>query len=264
VGVNTAALKLFEGAGLFYKPPRLTKAYINEFFLGQELVEKHLGNTMHVFLLNLPRLEFAALIPKGDYVTLCLLGEDIDAALVESFLDHPKVRRCLPPGWKNPEDKCHCSPRINIEGATHPFADRVVFIGDCGVTRLYKDGIGAAYRVARAAARTAIFEGISATDFQKHFWPVCQAISADNRIGKILFLVSRLIQRMRATRRGVLSLITREQQQVGRPQRMSMILWDIFTGSAPYRNILLRTFHPAFIAGFLWNSVVGLLPAKKR
>ena len=54
-------------------------------------------------------------------------------------------------------------------------------IGDCGVTRLNKDGIGAAYRTAKAAARTAIFEGVSAEDFRKHYWPVCQAISGDNR-----------------------------------------------------------------------------------
>jgi len=29
------------------------------------------GSAMRVFLLNLPRLEFAALIPKGDYMTEC-------------------------------------------------------------------------------------------------------------------------------------------------------------------------------------------------
>jgi len=33
---------------------------------------------MHVFLLDIPRLEFAAIIPKGDYATVCLLGEDIE------------------------------------------------------------------------------------------------------------------------------------------------------------------------------------------
>ena len=37
---------------------------------------------MHVFLLDIPRLEIAALIPKGDYVTLAMLGEEIDDDLV--------------------------------------------------------------------------------------------------------------------------------------------------------------------------------------
>ena len=38
---------------------------------------------MHVFLLDIPRLEVAAIIPKGDYMSLCLLGADIDSALVD-------------------------------------------------------------------------------------------------------------------------------------------------------------------------------------
>ena len=112
---------------------------------------------MHVFLLNLPRLEFAALIPKGDYLTFCMLGRDIDDDLVQSFLNSAEVRQCMPPGWQIPATYCHCSPKINVQGAVQPFADRLVFIGDCGVSRLYKDGIGAAYRTAKAAAVTAVF-----------------------------------------------------------------------------------------------------------
>ena len=73
-GVNTSALKLFEKLDLGYASPVTSKTYISEFHMGQETVERYLGSSTHVFLLNLPRLEFAALIPKGDYVTLCLLG----------------------------------------------------------------------------------------------------------------------------------------------------------------------------------------------
>ena len=91
---------------------------------------------MHVFLLNIPRLEFAAMIPKGDYVTLCLLGEEIDSELLQSFLSAPEVKHAMPPEWRADQFACQCSPHINVRGAIQPFADRVVFIGDCGVTRL--------------------------------------------------------------------------------------------------------------------------------
>lgn len=47
------------------------------------------------------------------------------------------------------------------KGSKHPFGDRLVFIGDCGISRLYKDGIGAAYKTAKAAATTAVLHGIS-------------------------------------------------------------------------------------------------------
>ncbi|MBC8017811.1 MAG: hypothetical protein H7X83_04720, partial [Verrucomicrobia bacterium] len=93
VGVNSPALKVFEGLGKGYAPPKSSKTFICEFFLGQEIIEICLGSSMHVFLLNLSRLEFAAIIPKGDYVTVCLLGKDIDASLVESFFNSPEVRQ---------------------------------------------------------------------------------------------------------------------------------------------------------------------------
>jgi flavin-dependent dehydrogenase len=263
LGVNTGALKLFEKLGFGYRAPRTTKTYISELYLGQEQVERYLGTSMHVFLLDLPRLEFAALIPKGDYVTLCLLGHEIDRALVQAFLDAPEVKHCLPPGWQTPRDACHCSPWIAIQGASRPFADRIVMVGDAGVTRLYKDGIGAAYRTAKAAAVTAIFEGISAEHFRRHYWPVCRAIRLDNEVGKVTFAVTRQIQKRRYARQGVLRMVAREQHVEGGRRSMSMVLWDLFTGSAPYREVLLRTLHPAFL-GRLLRELIGVLWPRRK
>ncbi|NIN71300.1 MAG: hypothetical protein GTO46_05045 [Gemmatimonadetes bacterium] len=257
VGVNTTALKMFRDLELRYKPPKTSKTYICEFLLGQESVAEHLGNSMHIFLLDLPRLKFSAMIPKGDYVTLCLLGDDIDGPLVQSFLGSPQVNRCLPSDWEKPKDFCHCSPRINVHAAVEPFADRIVFIGDSGVTRLYKDGIGAAYRTAKAAARTAIFRGISAEDFRRHYWPTCRRLHHDNTLGHLIFLVTRVIQKVGLTRRGLVRMVRCEQRKDSARPRMSMVLWDMFTGSAPYKDIFRRTLGPAFLARFLWNSVVA-------
>jgi hypothetical protein len=64
---------------------------------------------------------------------------------------------------------------------------------------------------------------------------------------------------MRFIRRGVLRMTAKEQggTDTGRP--MSSVLWDVFTGSAPYREILLRTLHPGFPATLAWNVAVGNL-----
>ncbi len=48
-----------------------------------------LGNSMHVFLLTIPRLEFAAIIPKGEFVTVVMLGDELDQELVHAFLQRP-------------------------------------------------------------------------------------------------------------------------------------------------------------------------------
>lgn len=262
-GINSHLLDRVSDARPSYKPPAASKTFICEFQLGQETIEKCLGPSMHVFLLDLPRLEFAALIPKGDFVTMALLGDEIDEALVEGFLSAPEVRACFPEE-RVPDTVCHCFPRINVRAARRPFADRMVVIGDGGVARLYKDGIGSAYRTAKAAARTAVYQGISAQSFQAHFWPACRAIDVDNQLGRIVFTVSGLIQKFRLTRRALIRMVWSEQLRAGGPRRMSGVMWDVFTGSAPYREILVRTLHPAFLGGLLWNLLAANVPRRPR
>ncbi len=255
-GVNSKlAADLQEQAGGFRKPER-TKAFICEFKLGRQVIRETLGPSMHVFLLDIPRLEFAALIPKGEYATLALLGDDIDEELMERFFSSPEVSDCFP-GRRIPDHVCHCYPRMNIGGARPPYADRMVMIGDCGTTRLFKDGIGAAYRAAKAAARTAVFHGVAAEDFEAHYWPTCRSVQIDNRFGKFLFAVAGLIQKARFARRGVLRMTLNEQQHPGKAKRMSGVLWDLFSGSARYREVFMRTLHPAYIKDLVWNLVAG-------
>jgi flavin-dependent dehydrogenase len=260
VGVNAASRKLFNNLNFEYEAPKTTKTFIQEYFLGEEQIQEVLGSSMHVFLLDLPRLEFAAIIPKGDYVSVCLLGEDIDKELISNFMNSPEVQNVFPPGWDFDAKSCNCSPRINIAGNKQPYDDRIVFIGDSGVTRLYKDGIGAAYRTAKSAATTSVLQGISAEDFKEHYWPACRKIETDNMIGQAMFLVTRIIQGQQIARRAVLRMTANEQKEVDSKKRMSMVLWDMFTGSAPYREIFVRTLSPAFLArlaGDLAISVTG-------
>jgi len=258
-GVNSAALKLFENADFTYTPPKTTKTAIREYFLGADMIEKYLGYSLHVFLLDIPRLDFAMIVPKGDFVTICVLGKDIDETVLQSFLSVPEVKRCFPPNWRWDQPVCGCFPRINVRGAAQPYADRVVFIGDCGVSRLYKDGIGAAYRAAKAAATTAIFEGISADDFKRRYDPACRQIETDNGFGRVIFAVTHLIQRICFSRRAILRMTSREQRSRAGSPNMSSVLWDTFTGSAPYREIFFRTLHPAFWSRLFWNMAASLV-----
>lgn len=260
VGVNSGVLNTFRDSVIGYRPPRTTKTFIIEYLLGEGPMESFLGSSMHVYLLNIPGLEFAAIIPKGDYASVCLLGDRIDRTLLKNFLGSPEVRRSMPRDWNPDVRSCHCSPRMNIRGAVEPFSDRVVFIGDSGVTRLYKDGIGAAYRTAKAAAATAVFEGISKQDFKRHYWPICGIIKKDNNIGRFVFGFTQLLMRARFARLAVFRMVSNEQRFDGRLPRMSTVLWDMFTGSATYREILMRTLNPGFLF-LLFREVVSSIVA---
>ncbi len=264
VGVNSSILKTFENLGIGYERPKLTKTLIREYYLGDDVISETLGSSMHVFLLDIPRLEFAALIPKGDYVTMCLLGEEIDNTLGDAFANAPEVRAVMPPGWEPEAKSCQCIPHINIHGVEKPYADRIVFIGDAGVTRLYKDGIGAAYRTAKAAARVAVFEGVSEQAFREHYMPVCRSIMNDNRIGGVAFILTRVAQKVRPLRRLILRETIREQSNPGARAMLSSILWDMFSGSAPYGDIFRRMFHPVLIARMALAAPFALIPSRRR
>jgi flavin-dependent dehydrogenase len=258
-GVNTSLINLFDKAASKYNPPRTTKTAIREYFLGKETVDKYFGDSLHVFLLDIPKLDFAMIVPKGDYVSVCLLGKDIDENLLKAFLTAPEVQSCFPDGWQWDQANCKCAPRINVGAARKPYADRVVFIGDSGVSRLYKDGVGAAYRAAKAAASCAILEGISSEDFRRYYAPFYRMVQVDNLFGRFIFLVSHIIQRMRSSRKAVLRMVAIEQQSPDRSPRLSNVLWDTFTGSASYLDVFLRTLHPVFISYFVWGLVSALI-----
>jgi len=263
-GVNSPALKLFSDMGTGYEPPETTKTFICEYLLGEDTVGQHFGSSMHTFLLSIPRLEFAAIVPKGNYTTACMLGYKIDKELVKAFFEAPAVKKNFPAEWKPDQNACQCSPRMNIAAADPPFFDRLVFIGDSGVSRLYKDGIGAAYRTSKAAAKTAVFEGVSSEDFQKHFWPICKSIKNDNVLGKLTFMIVGLLKKVKFARAAILRMVSREQKKGGGSLRMSTVLWDMFTGSAPYKEVFFRTLHPFFLSSFMWNVAVAVWPFKRK
>ncbi len=261
-GKRTQALKMLKPLDIGYSPPVMAKAYISEIHMGSEEITKQLGNSMHLFLPDIPHVKFGALIPKGDYVTFCMLGDKISNDAVAAFLALPELKRCMPSDWVMPDKLCHCSPALPIQGAVKPYADRLICVGDCSVSRLYKDGIGAAYRAAKAASVAVIYEDVSEASLEKHYWPTLKSIATDNQFGRVIFIVTMLIQRVKILRKGVLRMVRREQGNLDKPQRMSSVLWDTFTGSAPYRDVFMRTLNPLFFLVFIADIVVGAFTFK--
>ena len=76
----------------------------------------------------------------------------------------------------------------------------------------------------------------------------------------MIFAFAHQIQRRRFARRALLRTVSREQRTEGAKPRMSMVLWDTFTGSAPYGDVFRRALHPLFLIRFLWDIVLESLP----
>lgn len=268
VGLGKKTLDMFKTICPDFIFPKVTRTYICEFFLEREQVNRYFGESMHVFLLDLPNITFGALIPKEDYVTLVLLGKNIDQDIVEKFISAEQVKGRFPENMVIKDAvPCKCYPLINVKQAIHPYADRVVLIGDSASSKLYKNGIGAAYITGRAAAKAALFNGIDEQSLKKHYIPVCKDLDIDNRVGKFIFLVTKIIQKSSFLKKGLLHLVIKEQSREHNKRLMSSVLWDTFTGSAGYRNILKRFLNPILLFNFMisiFSSAISMKQKKSR
>jgi flavin-dependent dehydrogenase len=262
VGVNTNGLKLFKEIGFHHEGPKTARAYLAELHLSREGMKDALGDAIHIFFQRIPGLTFGAIIPKGEYATMCLIGH-IDDRVVTMFLKSDEIHRLFPLEMGMPTRVCTCHPLMNVGGPSRPFSKRIVLVGDCGMTRLYKDGIGAAYEIAKALATTAVFEGVSERDFRTHFMPACDRMARDNRIGRLCFLAFSLIRNVGFLRRAALSMAGKEQRYPGERREMSMLMWDIFTGSASYKETFLRSVRPRFLFTQFKESVLELFSSPK-
>jgi hypothetical protein len=131
---------------------------------------------------------------------------------------------------------------MNIGAPKTPFADRMVMCGDAGSTRLFKDGLGAAYLMGKAAAKTAVFQGVSRQDFRTGYSPTYQSIITDNYYGHLLYTVIGIYRKFGLLTNSMLKVVEKEQRDSRNDKILSGILWDMFTGNERYKKI----FHESF------------------
>jgi flavin-dependent dehydrogenase len=238
-GVNSTTGKIFEDMGIGYRKPPTITAAIAELRMSEEAIGEYFGNSIHLFLIPDKGIKFAAMIPKGLYVTLCILGEDMSPSVVKEFLERPLVKSVLPPVFSM---ECSCLPKMNIGAPRKPFADRVVMCGDAGSTRLFKDGLGAAYLMGKAAAKTAVFQGVGEADFRREYYPVYKSIITDNLYGSFLYTVIGQYRRWKHLTKAMLEVVRKEQADPNNSEKiLSSILWDMFTGNERYKNVFFKS-----------------------
>jgi flavin-dependent dehydrogenase len=188
-----------------------------------------------VFFRHPAGLTFGAVIPKGRYLSVSLLGRGLRTDAVSDFLEGEEVRRVLP---APPPSLCGCHPRINVGAARRYYGRRWVAVGDAAATRLYKDGIGSAFATAEAAARAAVFHGVGPGAFGADYRRCCRALEWDNRYGRIIFWlwgrVLRTPDLLLAWKR-----VLQAEAQGGIPRPVyTRVLWGMLTGDEPYGELL--------------------------
>jgi hypothetical protein len=211
-------------------------------------------------------IEMSSLIPKGQWITIVLLGKSIDRAdpseylrLAEGFMTLPHIRRLLPPRAQL-RAVCACHPNMAVGAARRPFGDRIALVGDMAVSRLYKDGLYSAYVTGSALAECILTVGVDRASLRKRYWPVVRRFHVDNRFGRAVFLLSRVVFSHPVFSRILYqAILTERSSKPEDKRRLGTVLWRIASGDASYFRVLRGMFHPAAVASVLSGGLLATI-----
>ncbi|MBF0441097.1 MAG: hypothetical protein HQK54_04265 [Oligoflexales bacterium] len=211
-----------------------------------------------IVFFNKPReVSFAAMTPKNNYAVVSVLPrQGRRVKTIKEFLekDMGRLKQYYP---KVPHFLCHCKPLIPVGMAKKYYGRNWVTVGDALTCRLYKDGIGSAYRTARKAMEVAIIHGVSRRSFRKYYVPYCRKIAFDNIIGHILFLFIMIVTRIPLLTRVLARCIELEDKNENggsvENEHFKQILWALLTGALSYRKIFMRLMSPLSVSIFFRN-----------
>ncbi|MBI4768850.1 MAG: hypothetical protein HY784_00165, partial [Chloroflexi bacterium] len=177
--VVVGAFGLDEGTAILfaraagYRPPPSLSSVVTKYHPGDAGMAEF-GHRIHAFLPASPRIEFGAITPKGNHLTLNVAGATVDSCLMEAFLSLPEVRRVLPclenAGRFDANDLRYFKGRFPCGLARNFAGDRFVMVGDAaGLVRAFKGkGVTSAIQTGIRAARVILRDGISARAFQAY------------------------------------------------------------------------------------------------
>jgi flavin-dependent dehydrogenase len=251
-----------------FVPGRSRKALIFELDVGEEYLERHLHREIYFIEYGSKHLalEHTALVPKGRFLTVAMLGKRIDEAVLprdsrliaHEFLTLPQVQRILP-GIEAASLACACAPRMTVTTAKVPFGDRFAIIGDAVGSRLNKDGLYSAHVTAGRLAQTVLHDGIDRQSLAKSYGGTIHWLEVDNRFGRMVFALSRVAFTTPVVGRITYQAYATEckvRDEDSRP--LSTVLWKIASGTADYREVLREMCSYGVLRSILVGAVVTL------
>lgn len=254
-------MKKIQALGFGYTPPSTLITYQAELKLDREKILEYFGNTIHVYMPKSKAIRYATVIPKGDYITITLIGHrDATKDFLKEFLHLEEIRKKIP--LLKPH--CFCYPKIVVSPSRRPFTDRLTMIGDASFSRHYKNGIESAFSTAQLAAESAFCSGIDASSFSRSYYKQAKKlIIKDNTYGQFLFSINDIISSIPLLTQSHLSLAKRKTNK-GSSKKLRLILWNMFTGNIPYKDIFKITLDIRLQIALLFNTISLLFQRLKN
>jgi flavin-dependent dehydrogenase len=171
-----------------YRAPRFLNSIVTKVHPRPEFMEGF-GNCIHAFLPSTEGIEFGAVTPKGNHLTMNIAGERVDADMMGGFLHSPAVKLVVPGLDEAHEehDLTFFKGRFPVSQARAFSGDRYVIVGDAaGLVRPFKGkGVNSALQTGTWAAQTMLTTGISGRAFRAYH-VACRDITDDLPYGQTM------------------------------------------------------------------------------
>lgn len=222
-----------------YRPPARVDTIVTVFPLEHGL-ESSAAREVQTFLPGLPNVEFAAVVPKGDHLSVVVAGRNVGVRVLRQVLTLPQVRAVLPADFTL---ETAFRGGFPTRPARPLCGDRWVVVGDAsGLLRPFKGkGINQAIRSGGLAAHCMATNGIG----RQAFRPLGEAfreVISDRPWG----LAARLAVRAIGRTVGWDPIITAARDD----PKLRSALFDAVSGRSTFRSILTRL----LTARRLWSA----------
>jgi len=239
-GMDEGSAAMFARTTVYHPPQGLDSVVVN--YPISEREQEQLAGCIHAFLPANPRIEFGAITPKCDHLTINIAGRTVDTPLMRSFLEMTEVRKILPA--RDYQDDLREGKIVFYKGrfprslARGFYGDRYVMVGDAsGLVRAFKGkGATTAIQTGIRAADTIINHGISRGAFQYHYRSANWDIIQDLPYGRFMRQVTLAMSNF-----GLMGIVLRAARKSS-PLRSA--LFGAVSGHTPYRVVLSQILRP--------------------
>jgi flavin-dependent dehydrogenase len=232
-GLDDGTCRVFE-QGTPYRQPDFLNTVITRLYPGKEFMQS-MDCTIQAFLLSHPGLEFGAVTPKGDHISINIAGRKVTSNIMMEFLRSAPVQRFLPPHQRREKPLNYYKGRFPIAPARNLFGDRYVTIGDsAGLMRPFKGkGINSAINTGIYAARSIMQHGVSKKAFAENYYRDCRVLTEDLPYGRAVRVLTNLATRFKFMDHMI--AVAAE-----RPDFMKAMFSSV-SGHDPYKKIIMET-----------------------
>jgi flavin-dependent dehydrogenase len=233
-GLEESSASMFERNSRYRRPDAL-ETVVTKYHPGNEAMHEF-GLRIHAFLPSLGSIEFGAITPKGNHLSVIIAGQSVDPELMQSFLRHPNAFKELVnldlAGQIDANDLNFYTGRFPRSIARGYYGDRYVMAGDAaGLVRAFKGkGVTSAVQTGIRAANVILTRGISKQAFHTYYRKENSETIRDLPYGRLMRLAAIWLARSH--------LIDPILRAARTEPRLQQALYDAVSGRASSRKVL--------------------------